>query len=431
MIGGRFSKRNRVARKGMFTKCRLSCAVFLVCLGVCDLRAQDGPSVEVFNGRDELGDVGSSSLWRFPVKVSVAANAGVDTGVNTSPSSDNQSSWFAQTGVNLDYAFGTSRTRATLSTGGGLSYYPDVGEYDPSAFLKLQVRHEASRRLRLSARVFATYGAEPAFSLSADPDLDITGTNRRSGNFLRSTGSISASYQWLPRISTVTSYTLGLLQYGDAATADFQNRVEHRFSQQFRYLLFPVTTILGQYRLGLTSYGDSSRDSATNSLLAGIEHTFNSRLSGSFRGGVEFRSAELKEGSRARPYLSSNLAYILGDKTELNWTTRYSLEESEVADRASRTSFRTGLGVRYAIFPRISTNLSAYYRHDTNEGGRMEVGKDQLSGEDALVISLAAAYAINRHLSATVGYTHIEVDSARETRSYSRNRYFTGLRFSF
>ncbi len=434
MLETRFSQRERGRPKEMGPTTRLTWALLLICLSVGHVCAQGGPTVEAFNDsrRDQEG-AGAPLLQRLPVQVAITANAGFDTSVSTGAFSESRSSSFAQSGISLNYAFGTSRTRANLTTNTGISYYPELDSFQPNVDLRLAVKHQASQRLRFSAQILTRYGAQPLFRLNGNPDLDTSDSGQRGGNFLDSRSSFSASYQWLPRFSTVTSYTLGLRRYDEEAVAASRNRVSHRFGQQLRYLLLPVTTIVGEYRLALVSYEDSSRGSTTNILLGGIEQTFSSRLSGSFRAGVQSRSPEGNGSDQTRPYFSSNVNYVLGEKTEINWTNSYSIQESDdsnVSGPTSRTSFRTSLGLRHALTPRISTTLSAYYSTGSGTGGSSTVPNgDRSSGRDTLALSFSAGYAVNRHLSANVGFTQIEVDSARLT--YSRNRYSAGLRFTF
>ncbi|MBA3569988.1 MAG: hypothetical protein H0W28_11735 [Pyrinomonadaceae bacterium] len=415
----------------MSTKRRLVCALLLICLSVGHAHGQGGPTVEVFNdSRSEQAGAGSPLLQRLPVRVAVTTNAGFDTSVSTGAFSESRSSSFAQSGISLNYAFGTSRTRANLTANTSIIYYPELDSFQPDVDLRLAVKHQASRRLSLSAQILTRYGSQPIFRLSGNPDLDTNDSNQRGGNFLDSRSSLSASYQWLPRFSTVNSYSLRLRRYDEEAVAASRNRVEHRFGQQLRYLLLPVTTIVGEYRLALASYEDSSRDSTTNVLLGGIEQTFSSRLTGSFRAGVQFRSADGDGSDQTRPYFSSNVNYVLGENTEINWTSRYSIQESDSSDvtgPTSRTSFRTGLGLRHAITPRISASLSAYY--SSNAGGSNTPNGNGSSSRDLLVFSLSASYAVNRHLSANVGYTHIE--GASDGVASSRNRYTAGVNFAF
>ena len=42
--------------------------------------------------------------------------------------------------------------------------------------------------------------------------------------------------------------------------------------------------------------------------------------------------------------------------------------------------------------------------------------------EDTYDVAVGARYAISRHLSAEIGYTHTTVDSSVNERSYDRNR---------
>ena len=393
-------------------------------MGSSKVCGQTGAAVQVFNEKNAPGGFSPSLPWRIPVSVSVSASAGYDENVNTL-SSDTEGSSFSNVGVNLTYPFGTSRTRGSLSTNFGLTYYPDISDiqYDTNANLTLSLTHQVSSRLTLSGSAFATYQQEPNFAVGTD-----VGVNRRSGNYLNSQNSVSASYSWYSRFSTVTSYSLGIIQYDDDTVGAFQNRFEHGFSQQLRYLFLPVTTIVAEHRLRIVSYDSSFGDSMTHSALAGVDHRLGPRLGASVRVGAEFQSSDARggvgESNRTSPYFEGNFSYALGGRISLSWNNRYSIEEPNVAESTSSTTFRTGLQASYSIHRRITTTLGAYYIHDSNGG---------LStfSEDSLDFSLGAQYAVNRHLSANISYSHTEVSSDIPSRSYSRSRYSVGLNFVF
>lgn len=394
-----------------------------------------GPTVEVFNqnGSDAAGK-SIVPLFRIPLQITVSANGGYDENVNTVSSGDGGGSIFTSANISAEYRFGTSRTQGTLRAQTGLTYYPDVSnnQYDPNLALDLTVNHQANRRLTVNAAIHASYQAEPDF----ENDL---GLNRRAGNYFSSQDSISASYQWLPRFSTVSSYSISTVQYDGDTIAGAQDRVDHDVAQSFRFLFLPVTTLVTDLRLSFADFDIASRGSTTFSLLGGIDHTFLPGLQGTLRAGAEFRSSSGggREEDSVGPHLESTLNYTIGGRTTVGWTASYATEESDVPTSPGSQTFRTGLTASYSITPRITSSLGFFYNHNENEASGLPIIiAGQLLGnpafsEDALDLTLSLNYTVNRHLSVNAGYSHSEVDSELAFRSYSRNRYFGGLVFTY
>src|SRR5205807_10191249 len=111
-------------------------------------------------------------------------------------------------------------------------------------------------------------------------------------------------------------------KYDNNTIGLFSDRVSHTFGNEFRLQVVPTTALVAEYRYGIVSYehegdlvqpavpahfvcnvvtgacvfvpampaGVLNLDSTTHYVLGGIDHTFNPRLSGSIRGGAEFRS---------------------------------------------------------------------------------------------------------------------------------------------
>ena len=334
------------------------------------------------------------------------------TGASTS-STGGSGSLYTSDNASLSYRFGTPRTQVSLTTGGGVTYYFDrpAAGYNPTGYLGLSLTHKPSERMTLSLSVFASYQSQPDLSTNL-------GSNQQLGSFIHSTDTISLAYSWTPRFSTVTSYTLDLLNYFSSA-GSLQNRMEHTFGEQFRYLLWPTTAGVAEYRYKIIDYESAPLDSTTNFLLAGLDHTFTPRLNGTFRGGVELRSSE-SNGFQAGPYFQSALTYILHNGFVI-WTNSYSIEESNTVGVSSAPAFRTGLTLNYGLTRRLSGNLALFYVSGGNQSG----GTSSSSG-NTIDISPSLRYLITRRLSANAGYHYTSVSG-----SQSQNNYFAGLSFSF
>lgn len=411
----------------------LPCAALL--LVTAQARAQIGPSVQVFTSAT-TGQTRIMPLERLPFAVTVSANAGYDTNVGTSSGSEHDS-FYSSAGIRLTYGFGTERTRASMSWGAGVTYYangPDSGfeYYTPDSSLNVSITHEVSERLSLSGGIFARYSDEPDFFTGV-------GENRRTGNYFYTADWISASYRWLERFSTVTTYSIGVLNYEDDALGSALDRIDHGISQQFRFMLLPLTTLIADYRFSFADYTADGRDAHSQYFLLGASQTLGPRLQGSMFAGAQLRSSELEEGDSFGPYVSGSLSFVVGEKTALSWTAQYSTEESNIVGAVSRKSFSSGLVLSYGITPRISSSLSAYYRHDENtlpEVFFFAPGQGIFSirptfTEEALDFGLSFSYGITPRINATAGVHYTEVWSEFSSRPYSRARCSAGVSYSF
>ena len=378
---------------------------------------------------EENGTTQSLGIGKFatlPFHVSASVRGGYDDNVLTT-TFDHQGSTFMNVNLALTYAFGTSRTSISLQTNGGITHYFDqpggVGfDYNPNVSFSLI--HKATPRLTLSLTVYGTYQDQPDFSIAA-------GLNRRSGGFFYSSNKFGATFRWKPRFSTVSSYTLGVIKYDDAALGDFENRFEHTFGNEFRFLVWPTTTVVAEYRLAILAYNSPLRDSTSHFFLAGLDHSFSPRFNISTRAGAEYRSFTNFDSSRIDPYFEGTLTYALGPHFTLSWVNRYSIEEPDVAGSQSRTTFRTGLSGSYNLTARIVAALSAFYTHDNNDGALTPLSFSPPFVEDSFAMSLSLRYAINHTWGAELGYDFTDVESDFRLRQYYRNRFYGGVNFTF
>lgn len=398
-------------------------------------------------------ELGTGTFSPLPFKVSVSVRGGYDDNVTTS-SVDKQGSSFTNAAVALTYDFGSPRTQLSLQGGGGYTYYWDnpkgVGfgadqDYDVNGYLGFSLEHKASARLTFTAAGYATYQTEPDFSLAL-------GLNRRSGNYFYTQDKFSATYLWAPRFATTTSYTFGAVNYENGSVGLFEDRFENTFGNEFKFLLAPTTALVAEYRYGLVNYthdGDVivpavffgpfqlspavrlMRDSMSHFVLGGIDHSFNTRFSVSFRGGAEFREYDDVDVEKTSPYFEATANYAVGKNTSVSWTNRYAIEEPDVLLNPNRKTFRTGLQGKHDFTPKLSANFGAYYEHDDYDGVNSPAVISPGFTEESLDLAFSLRYAITRYIGIQAGYNHTEVWSDISVREYSRNRYWGGINVVF
>jgi opacity protein-like surface antigen len=374
--------------------------------------------------------------------LSGSLHGGYDDNVNLTP--NGSPSWYVNPTANVRYLFGSARLAMDLLTGGGISYYidhPGGRDYDPLVYLNLSIAYKITPRLTLDFSTSSAYEAQPEFGTALS-------SNRRLGNYLRSENILSAHYRLSPRWSSVTRYDLSVLEYESSSGHD---RFEQAFSEELRYLWLPTTTVSGEYRFSLNGRGGAQGNSTTQSLVAGLEQSFSPRLNARLRSGVQLRSGN--GGERTSPFVETSLEYLLesatraasrrsGASTYISWTTRYSIEESDLQRAAGRETFRTNLRLNYAMTARISASLALSYSTGDNQAGS-QISNRSLGGssnESTFDITPSVRYAITQHCSVDVGYRYTDVNRGsgaaaleplQPFNSYTRNRYFAGITLSF
>ena len=372
---------------------------------------------------------GSSDTGVFsttPVKIYASVSGGYDDNVGTS-SVGTQSSAFTSANVILDYTFGEPRLQIALNAGAGGTYYYEkisgVQDYDIDLRGALGITYKASPRLTLGGTLLATYLTEPSFQYPG-------GLISRNGNYFYTTDKLFLEYAWSHRFSTRTSYSFEAYDYENSSVGDVSNRVTNVFGNEFRFQMVPTTNLVAEYRYGIVSYQNSTLDSATHFALGGIDHVFNPRLSASLRGGAEFRSYN-NDGDRTAPYFESSVNYALGRRTSVGWTTRYGIEEPDLLNAQSRTTFRTGLQTKFDFTSRIGFTGSIYYVHDDYH---VFVGNNVVNNafsDDTFDADIAFRYGLTRLIGLQLGYHYTNATSDLPAREYDRNRVSGGINVTF
>ena len=369
---------------------------------------------------------GSGVFSPTPIKAYIVLYGGYDDNINTF-SSNKHGSAFTGGNAILDYTFGDPRLQIALNAGAGGSYYYEQvsggQNYDIDLKGAFGITYKSSPRLTLGSTVLVEYLTEPGFDAPG-------GLNSRNGNYLYTTDKIFFAYRWVSRFSTRTSYTFEAYNYDNSGVGAFSDRVSNTFGNEFLFQLVPTTSLVAEYRYEIVSYGTNSLDSTTQFALGGIDHQFNPRLSASVRGGAEFRSYDQGD-DRTAPYLEGTVTYAVGKRTTVTWSSRYGIEEPDLAGSQSRTTFRTGLQTKFNLTSRISSSVDLYYVHDNYHSLSSAMPPTPGFSEDTFDGNLSAHYAITPLFGVSAGYHYTNINSDNAFREYSRNRVFAGVNLTF
>lgn len=396
-----------------------------------------------------------SGFSRRPLSVTVDTRVGYDD--NTLDESRNKhDSVFVNGAVNVGYTAQNSRTILTLGASAGITYYPDRPgrEYDPNVGLSLGLTYKLTPRATLLVSSSSVYQSEPDFGVVGIQE-------RRNGDYFYTANSFGLAYRWTPRFSTVTSYNPAFFVYRQDPYSFYQDRAEHYFDQQFRLLVLPRLTLVGEYRFGYIDYfndrnadfrlldngqtlvfvPDFHANSYNHFALVGVDYALGPRFRAGLRVGAQFRNyaddrtffvvngvgarqldrntfgtvlgpdsriVSVTRDTETSPYVEGTLSYDLNRRGNLTLVTRYGIEEGNLAvSDSSRDSFRIGATYNQGFTARLGGYVGFYYTH--NEYNNADGFND--FGENVYDVSAGLRYVINRHVALEVGYQHTTVDS--------------------
>jgi hypothetical protein len=390
-------------------------------------------------GKLEQGVVDSGiAPERSPYKYRLNVNAGYDTRAGTEENGDDAASGFTDVSVGVSRNFGSPRTRVDFDASAGTSYFWDIPDDQSDVNLRLSatVQHQLTRRVDLTFNTIQTYQVEPDF-------LSGTGQNARAGQYYYTNNALQLGYSWTRKFSTVTSYSFAMTSYQDEPYASQEDRVEHYFAQEFRYLMLPTTSLVAEYRYGIVEYDENPQNSTSHFILGGVDYSANRRLSISLRGGAELR--EFDGGNSAQsPYGEAILTYAYSEGGSLAWTTRYGFENSEIVGASTNTSLRSGLLLSQKLTAKLSGRLSLYYENTTFDTiDESEPAIDPATGlevpqtfnpdysEDVIDAMASLNYALNKYVALSLGYSYTTLASDQPANDYDRHRVMFGVNLSF
>ena len=155
--------------------------------------------------------------WLPAFEITSGVDFGYDDhviGSNAAANSNSPSSFFAKENLVLTYNRPGEQTEVRLLAVGRFTQYFDVSTDDKDVNLTASLTHNFTTRLSFYASVYGAYQTEPDFQSNIGP------TNVRAPHF--DTNDIfSLTYHWLPRLSSVTSYTFERVKYESSSLSTY------------------------------------------------------------------------------------------------------------------------------------------------------------------------------------------------------------------
>jgi hypothetical protein len=371
-----------------------------------------------------------------PLEITSGVDLGYDDhviGSNPATSSSSQSSFFAKENLVLTYNRPGEQTEFRMLAVGRFTQYFDVSTDDKDVTLTASLTHNFTTRLSFRADIYGAYQTEPNFQSNIGP------TNVRAPHF-DTKDIVSLTYHWLPRLSSLTSYTFERIKYESSSLSTTavglaQDRFQNTLAESLQFSLTRRTSLTGEYRFEVIDYDTAPSDATIHFALAGFDHHLTEHLKIQLLGGPSFRFFK-NDGNTINPYAQLKVSYEGGNHS-LSWITTYGVEQPSQTLAAGSTTLRSGLNLAYDLTSRINLKAGMYYYHAENQAGTTgTVVSTSTGSQDSLHFNLTLKYTINKHFALHADYEYTNQASSGGTSSgvtsgYSRNRYFAGVTYRY
>ena len=196
-----------------------------------------------------------------------------------------------------------------------------------------------------------------------------------------------------------------------------------------RQQLASRTTLMGDLRYQALVYdeADAVNNRDANSVFAGLgaEQTFNPKMIGSLRAGVEQRMYDNEDyDDNTQPYGELSVTFLPSPATRITGSASYSIYESDVAYYLSQNRTYLSLSFAHDFTAKLSFYASSAYAINEYEADySLEAGAVD-ADETSILLSARLSYRINRINWIETGVQYIELDSDLVNReSYDRLRW--------
>ena len=378
-----------------------------------------------------------------------------DDNYNTS-ANNRQGSWGTELTPTIAYNLPLQQTDLGIRYTYGLYYYQnrlDLHEnpFDQTHQVDLWLDHAINERWKVRAT--------DTFSVGQEPELLQTPSTpyRVNGNNLANHANFYLDTQWTKEFGTSLHYGNDFYNYQNRgfnttnstySLAGKLNRTEQRVGLDGQWTFDPQTMVfagytyswsdyygnevIGQY-LGLPIMSDA-RNNQEHEAHVGLQHQLTANLSLSGQLGVQYSTDNnpYQKSDYVSPTASFSASYTYAPGSYIQLGVSQSRNATDIASVGTDGSITQDQNTT-AVYADINHKLTeklmvtgiARYSYSYFEGGA-ESGADKF-----LNLGLNLSYAINRHLSADIGYNFDQLFSQLDQRGFTRNRGYMGLTASF
>jgi predicted porin len=426
---------------------RIIASAGLVALGAASLQAAYAPG---------LSPLEQSKPWT----IGLAVRGFYDDNYTTSPSSDSPETFGISVSPYAAINKVMDQTLISLSYKYEMKWYEDRpdNEADHIQLAKLRVNHAFSERFSVDVADKFIYAQEGTVETDVISQPTVLMTD---ADYVRNVANVGLTAGLTEKIGLSVSYENQIYDYeqdGLNSRSAYLDRMEHLPGLQGEFLLKPELKVMVGYQYGIVEhthqsnllfvpgslglYEPSVRDVNSHYLYAGVDYTFNPQLQGYVKIGAmindfpdgdevqDFFGNELWDSSSTTPWADARLTWTYNPGSYLMVGVVHTLNTTDVSAQ-NQESTAVFASLNHRITPKLTGSLRGHFQYSSYNGGVYDGDADLLYLADVNL-----SYAFNVNLSAEAGYTFDRLDSdisyaPGTSRSYSRNRFYLGLRAAY
>ncbi len=349
----------------------------------------------------------------------------------------------------------------------GVSYVYTLRYYDARANNNTDHNHEFNAKL--DHRFSESYRVKfsDSFTYSQEPEVlesngTVTTPIRTSADGLRNqvnldlTGQMTellgfeAAYNntWYNYFQSASDYASqaippGSNPFGVGSRAALLDRIEHLFDIKGTWQVQEHLLAFAGYKYGIVDYTSkdpvdfpaldpgSIRDNVSHYFYLGASRSFSSQLTGSIQVGAQYTHFEHISNNSWTPYvdMSGSYSYLPGSSVQLgfkharNATDQIGTPGAITGDQETSTVYAS---INHRITAQLTASLVGQYQMSQFNGGT-----DDGKADNFLFVNLNLSYRLNPNWAVEASYYFDRLDSDLADRSFTRDRYYVGVRANY
>jgi hypothetical protein len=370
----------------------------------------------------------TSRRWAINVGFFEYYNDNIDT-TTKNPTAGQQSYGEIALRVNVP----AEQTFFRMNTTYGVTYSPDrpSGKTEQSVVFAGLLSHTFTPRLVANLNETFRYALEPAVS-----DI-INGQStqlQQSGNYIENNTTTSISYDLSHRWVMTARGGWDLWRYETSVNSSNYDRDVYSGGMDLVYSLTPRSFVGAGYSYTTTDYVDpgsnSFRNADSNYGYLSFSHAFNPQLSINLDAGAQL--VEYPGGTQdTSPAGDLALNYNVSKDMTVSAGFRYGLQTYTSSSAFRSTDTETFFAqANYRITQKLQASASGFYSYSTYQNPNplyFAPGAPIPKSENSFSVNLSLAYMFNVWSSATLNYSHQEVNSDFSGGSFTQNRVGVGV----
>lgn len=362
-------------------------------------------------------------------------------------------------GYTFDAKWFERRSRDTVyldpTTGRPAVSKPDPWDY--AHYLKARVEHRFSDSLSVEAA--------DAFSVTREPQEALSGQVARSqGDATFNFASLKSDVGLTDLLGLQVAYKNNLYDYRDEGYKGSLNRIENIPSLDVRYRINPDVVGLVGYRYSDIAYDKNgvlvpasgsqaaipsdSRNRSSHFVYGGADYQASPTLSFALRAGAEFTDFNNVEKyslnnkkSTTSPYVDFNTTWNFQKGSYFKAGVRHELNSTDAVYPSTISTTSTSIILNQEstlVYASVGHDLTSDFRVSLNgqfQDSEFKGGQYDGKSEAFYSFGILFSYRLNPYLTAEASYFYDKLAAANvpelESRGYSRNRVFLGVRATY